>query len=271
MSRPPDQSAVAVNSVREAVLLMAGSGARLRQNGLNLAKPLVPVLGRPLISYTFEALAEAGVKSIHAVVGFESDTVTARVRQLVPPQLQIDFIDNGDWKKQNGVSLLAAAGHVKPPFLLAMSDHLFDQSIIDRAVCEDASGSLTIAIDRKLDSIFDLNDATKVQTLGDRIVAIGKQLVHYDAVDTGLFVCGQNIFDYFERAKINGDCAVSDGVRLMAEDGQVRAMDIADAWWQDIDTPMMLASAEQRLRWRSHQRQPASVNDERERPTATMD
>jgi 1L-myo-inositol 1-phosphate cytidylyltransferase len=271
MSRPPDQSAVAVASVREAVLLMAGSGARLRQNGLNLAKPLVPVLGRPLISYTFEALAEAGVKSIHAVVGFESDTVTARVRQLVPPQLQLHFIDNSDWKKQNGVSLLAAAGHVNPPFLLAMSDHLFDQSMIDRVVYEGGSGSLTIAIDRKLDSIFDLNDATKVQTLGDRIIAIGKQLAHYDAVDTGLFVCSEDIFDYLEQAKVNGDCAVSDGVRLMARDGKVRALDIVDAWWQDIDTPLMLASAEQRLRCRSHPAQPEIVNADKERHTAAMD
>jgi hypothetical protein len=31
----------------------------------------------------------------------------------------------------------------------------------------------------------------------------------------------------------------------MAEDGNVRVIDIGDAWWQDVDTPAMLARAEQ--------------------------
>jgi 1L-myo-inositol 1-phosphate cytidylyltransferase len=270
MTEPLVPSEGAINSVREAVLLMAGSGARLRQNGLDLAKPLVPVLGRPLISYTLEALAHAGVGTIHAIVGFEREIITAHVRRLVPPGVDIHFIHNRDWEKQNGLSLLAAAGHVNPPFLLAMSDHLFDQSIIDRLVCHGANDRLNVAIDRKLDSIFDLNDATKVQTRGHLITSIGKELVQYDAVDTGIFVCGQNVFDYLEWAKVNGDCSVSDGVRLMAEDEKVWAIDIDNAWWQDIDTPMMLASAARRLRERSDlQANTGQVDGAR--PTATVD
>jgi 1L-myo-inositol 1-phosphate cytidylyltransferase len=254
MSGRSGRSASAANFVTEAVVLMAGSGARLRQNGLTVAKPLVPVLGRPLISYIFEALARAGVRLIHAVVGFDRETVTARVRTLIPAELDLEFIYNREWKKQNGISLLAAAGRVTAPFLVTMSDHLFDQSIVDLLVRKAVPEWLNLAIDRKLDSVFDLDDATKVQTRGDRIAAIGKELVHYDAIDTGLFVCGHDIFDYLEKAKVDGDCSLSDGVRLMANHGKARGIDIEDGWWQDIDTPMMLASAEQRLRG-AHARQ----------------
>ena len=42
--------------VREAVILMAGSGSRLRSAGQNCLKPLLSFLGRPLISYTLDAL-----------------------------------------------------------------------------------------------------------------------------------------------------------------------------------------------------------------------
>ena len=96
--------------------------------------------------------------------------------------------------------------------------------------------------------MVDLDDAMKVQTRGDQIVAIGKNLRHYDAIDTGLFVCPHEIFRYLEQAKQNGDCSLADGVRLMAGDGKTRAIDIGGAWWQDVDTPEMRAHAEKNFR-----------------------
>jgi choline kinase len=230
-----------------AVILMAGKGSRLRAD---TPKPLVQLLGRPLISYTIDALSRAGIKNVYAIVGFEKDLVMAGVKPFVPKDLNISFIENPDWQKQNGISVLVAAKRVAPPFLLTMSDHLFDQRIVDLILHRAAPDQLNLAIDRKLDSIFDLDDATKVETRGDRIVAIGKQLEHYDAIDTGLFVCPRDIVDYLERAKSGSgrsDCSLSDGVRAMAADGKARAIDIGDAWWQDVDTPEMFAVAEREL------------------------
>ncbi len=230
---------------------MAGSGSRLRGADPTFPKPLVPLLGRPLISYTIDALARAGIKRINAVVGFEAERLSAAVSRLAPPALEVRFIKNSEWQKQNGISVLAAAHHVKPPFLLTMSDHLFDQTVIDLLLKSPDLDQLNLAVDRKIDSIFDLADAMKVQTRGERIVAIGKELRHYDGIDTGLFVCPAQIFDYLARAKSNGDCSLADGVRLMAADGKVRATDIGDAWWQDVDTPQMLQQAARVLQTRA--------------------
>jgi choline kinase len=172
------------------------------------------------------------------------------VKQLIPSEIEPCFIENRHWQKQNGVSLLTAANQVTSPFLLTMSDHLFDRSIVDLLVRDAVLDQLNVAIDRKLDSIFDVDDAMKVQTRGDRILQIGKDLTRYDAIDTGLFVCPLEIFDYLERVKRDGDCSLADGVRSMASDGKARAVDIGDAWWQDIDTPEMLVCAETQLRSR---------------------
>ena len=134
-----------------------------------------------------------------------------------------------------------------------MSDHLFDESIVDLLIALSDPDLLNVALDRKLGAIFDLDDAMKVQTRGDQIVAIGKHLRDYDAIDTGMFVCPLKIFDYLERAKSRGrgsNCSLADGVRLMAADNQVRGIDIGATWWQDIDTPEMLACAETQLRSR---------------------
>jgi len=229
---------------------MAGEGSRLRGANQAVLKPFVPVLGRPLISYTLDTLIHAGIKTLNLVVGYESERMIAQVKQLIPPNLSVAFIENRDWQKQNGISLLAAAGHISRAFLLTMSDHLFDDRTVDRLLDSFDSDFLNVAVDRKLDSIFDLEDAMKVRTRGNRVTDIGKKLSDYDAIDIGLFVCPVEIFDYFERAKSRSgrnDCSLADGVRLMAGNDKVRAIDIGDGWWQDVDTPSMLRHAERKM------------------------
>ena len=229
---------------------MAGEGSRLRGSDKTFLKPFVPVLGRPLISYTLDALIGAGIKTVNFVVGYESERIIAQLKQLFPCGLNAFFIENPDWQKQNGVSVLVAANRITSPFLLTMSDHLFDNTIVDRLIESADPDSLNIAVDRKLGSIFDLEDAMKIRTRGDRVIGIGKDLADYDAIDIGLFVCPVEIFGYLERAKsesCRNDCSLADGIRLMAGDDKVRAIDIGTAWWQDVDTPQMLRHAEKEM------------------------
>ena len=242
-----------MSAISEAVILIAGQGSRLRGANKNFLKPFVSVLGRPLLSYTLEAVSYAGLSTVHFVVGYESERVIAQAKRLIPSQISASFIVNRDWRKQNGISLLAAAGHVSAPFLLTMGDHVFDDTIIDCLLENFEPGLLNIAIDRKLHSIVDLEDAMKVQTRGNRVIGIGKNLRNYDAIDTGLFVCPLEIFAYLDRAKsINrgSDCSLADGIKLMALDDKVRGIDIGGARWHDIDTPRILQHAEQDTSWR---------------------
>jgi choline kinase len=207
-----------------------------------------------LLSYTLETVGCAGVSTVHFVVGYESEQVIAKAKQLIPPHITASFIVNRDWQKQNGISLLAAAGHVKAPFLLTMGDHVFDDTIIDCLLENFEPGLLNLAIDRKIQSIVDLDDAMKVQMRGNKVTGIGKNLPSYDAIDTGLFICPVEIFDYLEQAKSkNGgsDCSLANGVELMAADGKVRGIDIGSGRWHDIDTPRVLEHAEQDTRWRA--------------------
>jgi 1L-myo-inositol 1-phosphate cytidylyltransferase len=240
-----------MNTISEAVILMAGEGSRLRGSDKTFLKPFVSVRGRPLISYTLDALLHAGIRTVNFVVGYESERMIAHVKPLIPAGLSTAFIENRDWRKQNGVSLLIASGHVANPFVLTMSDHIFENAIIDRLLDSFAPGFLNVAVDRKLDSIFDLDDAMKVQTRENKIMDIGKNLRDYNAIDIGLFVCPLEIFDYLERARSRSsqsDCSLANGVRLMAGDDKVRAIDIGDGWWQDVDTPRMLLRAEKTMR-----------------------
>ena len=233
--------------ITDAVILMAGTGSRLRASGKMLPKPLIPIGGRPLISYILAALLEVKISTVYAVVGCESEQLLRGLTPLIPAGMRLHPIQNPEWEKQNGVSLLSAAPHLRAPFLLVMGDHLFEPSLLQKFVRQAQPAILNLAIDRKLDSIFDLDDAMKVLTNDGRVIAIGKTLRNYDAIDTGIFVCPPEIFRYLEDAHRNGDCSLADGVRLMAANNKVRAIDIGDAWWQDVDDSGMLAQAEEAL------------------------
>jgi choline kinase len=101
-----------------------------------------------------------------------------------------------------------------------------------------------LAVDPNIDRIFDLDDATKVRRDGDRIVDIGKEIARYDALDTGMFLCSPALFGRLEAATKDGNCSLSDGMRQLANERRLRALEIGDAQWQDVDTPEALAYAE---------------------------
>jgi choline kinase len=235
------------SEITDAVILMAGSGSRLRASGEDLPKPLIPICDRPLISYLIEALEKAGVKNLHVVVGAHGRDLPEQIRPLLPSSMQLKGILNPESHKQNGLSVLCAAGHVTEPFLLLMGDHLFEFALLDRLITGSNPGFLNLAIDRKVKTIFDLDDAMKVQTKENLVFAIGKDLASYDAIDTGVFLCPNDFFDYLRGARKDGDCSLADGVRAMAADGRVRGVDIGPAWWKDVDTQAMRARAEEEL------------------------
>jgi 1L-myo-inositol 1-phosphate cytidylyltransferase len=232
-------------SIQQTVILAAGQGTRLRKDQQDFLKPLYPLRGRPLISHVMNGFASVGVKTFYVVVGFAKEELIPGLQRVIPSQTKLNLIDNPDWSLSNGVSLHKAKNQVKGRFFLSMSDHLFQPAMIETLERgAKADDCLYLAVDRKLESIFDMDDATKVQVADDRIVEIGKNLTEYNAVDTGLFVCPSQIFAFLENEMKEGDCSLSDGVRAMAAAGKARVVDIGNAFWQDVDTPQMLSHAE---------------------------
>jgi choline kinase len=248
-----------MSTISEAVVLMAGTGSRLSSPSTGALKPLTPILDRPLISYLFDQLSSAGIRRVHAVVGYQAESLVTGMKTFIPASLDVQFVHNLDWQKQNGISVLAASGRVKAPFVLTMSDHLFDQDLLEFFLSQVTQPALNLAIDRKIEAIVDIDDAMKVVTRRDRVVTLGKELTRYDAIDTGLFVANEELFDYLEATKRNDDCSLADGVRLMAADDKVRAIDIGDAWWQDVDTPKTFLAAENHLRRKLEPLSPTNV------------
>ena len=236
--------------VEQAVILAAGLGSRIRSNEQPLPKPLVRVGGLTLIERTILTAKAGGVKKFVIVTGFAGELVQATVAgNPALSDLDITFVKNERYTLKNGVSVLCARPYIRGEFFLMMADHIVDRAIFQKLQREPARGGLVLAVDRKLDTIFDMDDATKVK-IGDResIAEIGKALTDFDAVDTGVFRCDPALFDalssFYEQ---NGDASLSEGVQTLARAGKARVADIGDAWWQDVDDLPSRKIAEQVL------------------------
>jgi choline kinase len=229
-----------------ALILAAGNGSRLATASGSLPKPLVELHGRPLLEHVLLGARDAGIERFVIVAGFRAEAIRSWVADRHMYGVHIDVVENPEYKtKANGISVLRARHAIAEPFLLLMADHMFEPETAAALLEESVGdGSAILAIDRKLHGIFDMEDATKVLCARDYIVGIGKQLPLYNAVDTGMFLCSPAVFSALERATVDGDCSLSDGMRLMARAGKLRAFDIGDALWQDVDTPETLAYAE---------------------------
>ena len=158
--------------------------------------------------------------------------------------LEIEWVHNERWHLPNGVSALAARSRLAEPFVLLMADHLFEQRTLERLLEEPvAEGECLLAVDRKIDRVYDLDDATKVEVRGDKVVGINKGLQAFNAVDTGMFLCTPALFDALDAVDGPEGCALSDGIRALAAEGRMRVFDVGDGYWQDVDTPEMLVQA----------------------------
>jgi choline kinase len=235
-------------TVSRAVILAAGNGDRFHIPTHD-SKLLQPLLGRPILLRTLEAAYDAGLRSATVVVGYQAGRVRALVEAGAPPDMTVDFAINPEWPLENGVSALAARPHTgSDRFALLMGDHVFEPPVLQRMLRLDvAPDESLLAIDARPATPEQAAEATKVRRVRSRIVAIGKDLTEYDALDTGVFVFSPVLFDALEQARASGDTTLSGGVRRLAARGLMRGVEIGDATWCDIDTLSDLAAAESAL------------------------
>lgn len=234
--------------LKKCLIIAAGRGSRIREKGA--VKPLVPVLGVPLIERVINEVLRAGIRDIYVVTGYNGKRVEKFLKGLNEKyNINITVIPNDEWEKENGISVLKAQEHINENFLLLMGDHLVDPDIIKEAVrLHLPYGYVALGVDKNIDNgQVNPEDVTKVYTSNGKILKIGKTIDSYNGYDTGVFVCSPAIFDGIKESIKRGDSSLTGGISCLAEKGKVNVFDIGKRTWIDIDDSLALKKAEDTL------------------------
>ena len=215
----------------KCLILASGQGLRLKTNGDS--KPLIPLLGMPLIERAILTANKAGLTDFYVVIGYEGEKVKEHLEKFSKARnISITSINNDEWKRENGISVLKAKSFIRGNFILLMSDHIFDESILiklkDQKIADD---EIMLAVDYNLkdNKFVDVNDATKVNVQNNNIENIGKNIKEYNAYDTGIFFCSPAIFNAIEESSNKGDSSLSGGIRILAGKKKAKTFDIKNS------------------------------------------
>ncbi len=221
----------------KGVIISAGIGSRLWKTTKQVPKTLLPYKNGTILSTIIEQLKQAGITELIIVVGFKKNYIVDYL-QKNPQSLPVTFVENLEWEKGNALSVYKVKDYIKnEPFLLSMADHLVKVEALKQIVNSPERINLLL-VDPFITENFDLDDATKVKTENDYIIAIGKELTDYNAIDCGIFRLEPDFFSAVEKAVAKGKDSISNAIAELIPLKRIKSITLNKAnQWLDIDTP----------------------------------
>ena len=226
--------------VDKGVILAAGVGDRLGSLTTTCPKVLLPVNDKTLISYPIEALATAGISEILIVVGYLADKVIEVLGNGSNLGVRLQYIFNPDYLGGIAISVFKARDWAQGnPIVLCMGDHLIEGTLV-RRLLDRPTFNETLCIDYTPEQYHQLAEATKVSVdSAGCIKDIGKDLIYWDALDTGVFLLTENFFRALDELvpKLGIGIEISDVIRfLMSRGHHFDTCNVSGCFWVDVDT-----------------------------------
>ena len=233
----------------KAVILAAGRGERLSPLTDHKPKPLLKVSGKPILQYTIDTLKHAGINRCIVITGYKAQAIREFLGDGSRFGIEVQYSHNPEYVKGNAFSLRTARYLLEDEkiFLLIMSDHIVHKAIVEAALKNLCNAPL-LCVDREPRYPPQIKDATKVLVNSENfIVDIGKNLSSWNAIDTGVFLLNEKIFQAidYEVEKEVYPLELNRCVKRMISTGtQLWACDVSGYFWLDIDTQADLTFAE---------------------------
>lgn len=258
----------------KAICIAAGRGRRLEDNTAEIPKCLVPVGDRPMLRWQVDAFRAHGIRELVIIRGYLGQVLEARRADF--GDVEVRFVDNPDWERNNILlSLLHAEHELDGPVLLTYSDIIFTPEVVGRLMT--SAGDIALVIDREFARIYqgrtqhpleeaevsDLDPAGNVRRVGKRALpadqafgefiglarlsAAGADLVRRTGAELRARYRGREE-QPFQRAAAFRNAYLTDLWQHLIDAGHPLTPVPIDGQWREIDTVQDLQRARELLR-----------------------
>ena len=234
----------------KVLIVAAGKGERINVGEEPKPKPLYKCFNKYLIEHVIENFKKASINEFYVVVGFMAEQIKTALGDGSKYGVKINYIDNLEFDtKANGWSVYVAKGLMNQPFILTMSDHIFQPEAIQHFVSfvKDKEHCY-LYTDKKITENTDVEDATRVYEENGKIIDIHKKLEDFNSIDCGVFYLTPKFFEALEAAQEKDDFSITGGVKELATTGEFFTYDIKHWTWVDVDTKWELNYLEENFK-----------------------
>ena len=110
----------------KAIITAAGQSSRLWETTGREPKTLLPFGESSILSAILHNFAQVGIRDFVIVTGYRGDLIAQHLRDHDNFGMNVQLLDNPEWHRGNGLSVLRALAYLAPeePVILSMADHV---------------------------------------------------------------------------------------------------------------------------------------------------
>ena len=178
--------------MKQAVILAAGEGQRLRPFTVNRPKVMLFIAGKPILQYVVEALAQNGVRDIVLVVGYRKEQVFDYMGAGEHLGVNLTYVTQ---EKQLGTAhaLAQAKGVIGNEFLVLPGDNLIEADTIAQFVTIKPEAVLVKRVDNPMRYGVVALDRGMVKEVAEK-----PEEARSNLVTTGIYAFTTEIFNFIE-------------------------------------------------------------------------
>jgi len=206
--------------MKQAVILAAGEGQRLRPFTVTRPKAMISIADKPILQYIIESLAQVGIRHIVLVVGYRKEQVFDYFGSGEKLGVNISYVTQA---QQLGTAhaLKQVKDIVKDEFLVLPGDNLIEASTIAEFTEIKPSAVLVKRVSDPVRYGVVNIQRGKVTGIVEKPKEAGSNLVN-----TGIYAFSKEVFDYIEN-----ELDIPDVLNNMLKEGNsLKAVETGGTW-----------------------------------------
>ena len=217
--------------MKQAVILAAGEGQRLRPFTVTKPKVMLSIAGKPILSYVVESLAQNGIRNIVLVVGYGKEQVFDYMGSGEQFGVNINYVTQ---ERQLGTAhaLAQAKAATENEFLVLPGDNLIEANTIAQFVTMEPEAVLV----KRVDNPLRYGVVTIESGVVKDIVEKPKE-AKSNIINTGIYAFSREIFNFIEP-----ELDIPDVLNNMIAQGKPITAQETDGTWLDVVYPWDILS-----------------------------